>query len=296
MKNVAVPKAARPLPVPPCQKRRRNQRGFTRLELLVLLATVFGLAVLAAPALGSGRIRSATQACQLNFQELTRAWHMYAEDNQGQLVANTGQSASPPDQNWAWGWLQTVDPTTDNTNTLILEQGQLGKYLRSSRVFQCPADISIAPKTQGMRRVRSVSMNTYMGPRSAPYTTGYRQFRTLASITLPTPQTAFVFIDEHEHSINDSIFEVDMAGFEPDAPEARLIVDYPADRHDGGAVLSFADGHVEEWRWKDPRTRPTHAPGPPLSLGNPSPGNADVRRLQGAASSPDRPASLPSNP
>jgi len=28
--------------------------------------------------------------------------------------------------------------------------------------------------------------------------------------------------------------------------------DMPADRHNQGGCLSFADGHVERWRWKTP--------------------------------------------
>ena len=27
----------------------------------------------------------------------------------------------------------------------------------------------------------------------------------------------------------------------------------PADRHDQGGNLSFADGHVEHWQWKAPK-------------------------------------------
>jgi prepilin-type processing-associated H-X9-DG protein len=27
-------------------------------------------------------------------------------------------------------------------------------------------------------------------------------------------------------------------------------MDVPARRHDRGAVLSFADGHAEQWRWR----------------------------------------------
>jgi prepilin-type processing-associated H-X9-DG protein len=27
----------------------------------------------------------------------------------------------------------------------------------------------------------------------------------------------------------------------------------PADRHDKGANISFADGHVERWRWQTPK-------------------------------------------
>jgi prepilin-type processing-associated H-X9-DG protein len=28
----------------------------------------------------------------------------------------------------------------------------------------------------------------------------------------------------------------------------------PSDRHNRGANLSFADGHVEHWKWKVPKT------------------------------------------
>ena len=29
--------------------------------------------------------------------------------------------------------------------------------------------------------------------------------------------------------------------------------DLPANRHNRGAVLSFADGHAERWQWKAPK-------------------------------------------
>jgi prepilin-type processing-associated H-X9-DG protein len=31
-------------------------------------------------------------------------------------------------------------------------------------------------------------------------------------------------------------------------------VDHPATRHNGGGVLSFADGHAEAWRWLESTT------------------------------------------
>jgi prepilin-type processing-associated H-X9-DG protein len=57
------------------------------------------------------------------------------------------------------------------------------------------------------------------------------------------PWVVFVFVDEGEGSIDDGHFLV------WPAPDDRW-VNMPADRHWRGATLSFADGHVELWRWQ----------------------------------------------
>jgi prepilin-type processing-associated H-X9-DG protein len=129
-------------------------------------------------------------------------------------------------------------------------------------------------------------MNSYLGKRSYPYTSGYRQFTLMSEIVDPRPAQAFVFLDEREDGINDAWFIVDMTGWNPANPAAYTIVDYPADWHNRAGNLSFADGHVETWRWQDRRTMPRHSSGQLLALNRPSPGNPDVARLQAAASRP----------
>ena len=59
-----------------------------------------------------------------------------------------------------------------------------------------------------------------------------------------------VFIDVHEDEIIDTEFGI----------PAELIGasqgdwwDIPANRHNQGCNLSFADGHVEHWQWKAPK-------------------------------------------
>jgi prepilin-type processing-associated H-X9-DG protein len=127
-------------------------------------------------------------------------------------------------------------------------------------------------------------MNGYIGERAAPYSSAYKLFRITSEIIDPTPARAFVFIDEREDSINDGLLQIDMSGFDLLRPNSYTIVDYPADWHDGGANLSFVDGHTESWRWRDPRTMPIHRAGVSLVLGVPSPNNPDVARIQHAAS------------
>ena len=179
-------------------------------------------------------------------------------------------------------WLDLIGATPDNTNTTLLLASQLGAYSRSPQIYRCPADRSVGPVPGGSSepRVRSVSMNSYMGERSAPYTSGYRQFKNLAEIVEPSPRRALVFLDEREDSINDGWFAIDMNGYDPRTPEGYIIVDYPAAWHNRAGTVSFADGHAETRRWKDNRTMPTHRYGVPIALGQPSPENRDVAWLQ----------------
>ncbi len=84
-------------------------------------------------------------------------------------------------------------------------------------------------------------------------------------------------MDEHEASIDDGSIVVgsDKYGY------VNQWLDIPAERHDQGANLSFADGHVEHWHWKapkDPRAKNGPETGPADHL--------DLYRLK-AASIPD---------
>lgn len=235
-------------------------------------------------------------ACLSNLENMSRAWSGYAEDHSGALVGNldggTVLNAANSNQTWVLGWLDFSGGTfvsgakggSSNTNLLLLtDYSPLASYLAHSRKpFKCPADPGLAFGKSGPPRVRSISMNAYMGERSGPFTAGYRQFTKLSEIVAPKPSGALVFVDEREESINDGWFAADMTDFDPPAPQEFQLIDVPADRHNRAANLSFADGHAETWRWQDPRTTPLH--GQP-TLGGSMPNNFDIGRLLTATSS-----------
>ena len=64
-----------------------------------------------------------------------------------------------------------------------------------------------------------------------------------------------MFVDEHEKSIQQSAFGLN-------APDSFTMfnsplwtwISFPATRHGNAGVLSFADGHVETWHWREPNT------------------------------------------
>jgi prepilin-type processing-associated H-X9-DG protein len=258
-------------------------RGFTRTDLLAVLVITVLLLTLHLPLLGGTKSGSQAAVCAANLRKLVQAWTMYADDHSGRLTPNRGSVFDR--QTWVTGWLD-FSSRFDNINVSYLvgfEQtgryGLLGPYLqRDASVFKCPADRSMVMIFGRSRaRVRSVSMNNWMGGSAYNQEYPYRVFEELGDVSRPEPATALVTIEEREDSINDSVFSVSMTG--------PALIDYPASFHDGGANLTFADGHVEFRMWVDPRTVPTLHRGESLPINVPSLDNPDFIYLRGVATS-----------
>jgi prepilin-type processing-associated H-X9-DG protein len=94
-----------------------------------------------------------------------------------------------------------------------------------------------------------------------------------SDIRKPPPVRAFVFIDEDERTIEDGNFG---ARAYPSGDWGNC----PGKRHDKGCTLSFADGHVEYWKWRSPSLFFKSGPARPDEV-------PDLRRLQHAVPSDD---------
>ena len=135
---------------------------------------------------------------------------------------------------------------SDNTNKTKLAEGKLGIYVgKNTAIFRCPADQSRGVG-QSQNRVRSVSMNAFVGDPGAGASIfpGYRQY--LKSTDFRNPSQIFVFLDEHPDSINDGWFVFCTTS----GPASRNPwSDLPASYHNRAAGFAFADGHSEIHRW-----------------------------------------------
>ena len=272
----------------------QNPRGarsgaFTLIELLVVIAIIAILAALLLPALARAKAAGQAAACMNNYKQLQLCWHMYADDNNDRMVPNHASgSAYARKAVWADGYSWLQGNAYMDVNTTNIQSGPLFFYNKSAGIYKCPADKSIVQDGldgTSIPRSRSVSMNVYMNwdDTGGSYTTYC--WHKVAGIGNPGPSAAFVFVDEHENSISQNCFFVN-----PTPPSPLQIfgtspwtwITFPAVRHNNGAMLSFADGHVEKWRWREPSTAATGA-SPPWLFEHPTmPNDRDLARFMRA--------------
>ena len=246
--------------------------AFTLIELLIVIAVLGLLLAVLLPALSLARAKGREVACLSNLKQLQTCAKLYSMDYDGFLPPNrhvydlgTGKPLVGWNASMTWcAGMAPFDTTTEN-----IERSLLFPYNRSTGIYRCPADMSRVKTKAGqllsMRRTRSYSLsqsiNGYPYPQvfattgpGGPTPIKYYppSFTKEHEIDDPPPARLLFFVGVHENSILDSHFGIPPAG--PTFKTAQLHWwDLPAGRHSQSGCFSFADGHVERWRWVKPK-------------------------------------------
>jgi prepilin-type N-terminal cleavage/methylation domain-containing protein/prepilin-type processing-associated H-X9-DG protein len=237
----------------------KASEAFTLIELLVVIAIVAVLAALLLPGLSRARARALGAACLGNLRQVSLAGQMYITDHRDYLVPNNppdiGDASQPYLPTWAGVSVAYGVPYSTNDSMLLGGDptqpgiGVLGPYVKSARIFRCPADRSTT-LLGGQRypRNRSYAMNGFIGteylaiPHKVP---SVLTVNALAALNRPEILT---WMDIHEDYLDSCIINV------VDGTAHQEFEELPAGRHYGGAAVAFIDGHGELHKWQDQST------------------------------------------
>jgi prepilin-type N-terminal cleavage/methylation domain-containing protein/prepilin-type processing-associated H-X9-DG protein len=230
-----------------------KQRGFTLIELLVVIAIIALLLALLMPALERARELGRRSVCLGNLKDLSLAWVMYADDNEGKLVY--GQTADVPFTTTSSAgvvyqeipWVFETDPenadqsiSSSYAQEAAFKEGALWSYSKNAKIFRCPGGKA--------KHLRTYSIVTSLnGENIVTDTRVWVKNRSL----IRRPHERAVFIDEGRTILNPDgnlghSFKIEYY--------SRGWIDSPPTRHSGGTTFVFADSHATHWKWKGVET------------------------------------------
>lgn len=235
----------------------RNKRGgFTLIELLVVIAVIAILAALLMPVLSQSQEQANTTRCVNNSREIGLAFLLYAGDNREHL----------PDLYTEYGWsvgtTWDIEPGGDWWFETLSKGQYLTSYTVSNHIWRCPAVMDrdaqyiFGTLWEGYGPVEGTIIRyAYQLEGQAMVPLGSRRLSELkrpASLWL----MGDTGIPKNSANVPAGGYLTEIVTFAPD-PQTGWLEDVPqkqpACRHNQKAVVTFADHHVEIWRYLDLR-------------------------------------------
>ena len=115
-----------------------SRRGFTVVELLVIVSLIMLLIALLLPALGQSREWARDSLCKSNLRQFGTGFIAFANDHDGHLPGAWKNSVFTGPQPWQWSWLAENGP--GNIWDFAPDTGTVFSYVnRDRRLYRCPS-------------------------------------------------------------------------------------------------------------------------------------------------------------
>src|SRR5689334_7480031 len=119
-------------------------KGFTLIEMLVVIALMAILAGLVLPALGRSKASAQRIKCVSNLRQLGLATQLYWDDNTGNCFSYGGWATNGGQLYW-FGW---IGSGAEGQRSFDARQGELYPYLQGRGVELCPAFNYASPEVK----------------------------------------------------------------------------------------------------------------------------------------------------
>ncbi len=238
----------------------RRKKGFTIIELLVVISTVALLTSILAPALSYVKEQARSVVCMTHMRDLTLSWNVYATSNNGLMCGsynyygNGCGIAGEFDDKSSWVWAAWVgrqnkpvieNPYSDPRNFVTVpreekiegvKRGSLWPYADDIDIYRCPSD------KNSNEHIRSYVIGDNLNgkaPDIRPSAT-WKIYKRAENV--PRPSEAYVFMEESDprpYNMDSFVFYAKSGSWS----------DPLAVWHKGSSSFSFGDGPVEQRHW-----------------------------------------------
>ncbi len=191
---------------------RNRALGFTLIELLVVIAIIAILAAILFPVFAKAREKARQSACVSNCKQIGTALMMYVQDYD-ETYPMVVESEGPAGE--YCNWYDLLQP-----------------YIKNDGMFQCPSFRNKDYTATGMKTDYLINGFVSHGYSIAVFNTPADQ--------IATAERAEGYADQDYHP--SPIFAPEYSDQWP----SSLCVD----RHNGGSVYTFADGHAKWLKWE----------------------------------------------